>query len=139
MALRLGKSLALTVLMLMSACAQTPPPAPPPAPPAPAVFTQTGPASWYGKSHHGRTTANGEKFDMEALTAAHRTLPFGTRVRVTNLENNRSVTVRINDRGPYVRGRILDLSARAARELGMAEDGVSRVRIEEVRSDAPTS
>lgn len=142
MALRLERYFALMVLVLVSACAQTPPAPPPPAAaPQPAVFTQTGTASWYGKSHHGRTTANGEKFDMEAMTAAHRTLPFGTRVRVTNLENKRSVVVRINDRGPYVRNRIIDLSARAARELGIAEDGLARVRLEQVpeTATAPTS
>ena len=90
----------------------------------------TGTASWYGPGFHGRRTANGERFNQNALTAAHRTLPFGTRVRVTNLRNNRSVVVRINDRGPYSGGRIIDLSAAAAREIGMINSGVARVRIE---------
>ncbi len=136
MTLRLDKILAVMVIVFLSACAQTP--QPPPAPDR-AVFTQTGVASWYGKSHHGRTTANGEKFDMEALTAAHRTLPFGTIVKVTNLSNNRSVTVRINDRGPYVAGRIIDLSARAARDLGIIENGVARVRLEQLPPAPSTS
>lgn len=138
---RLDKILAVMAIVALSACAQTPPPPSPSPPPAAdrALFTQTGVASWYGKSHHGRTTANGEKFDMEALTAAHRTLPFGTIVKVTNLTNDRSVTVRINDRGPYAAGRIIDLSARAARDLGIAEDGVARVRIEQLPSAPPTS
>jgi peptidoglycan lytic transglycosylase len=78
----------------------------------------------------GRRTASGERFDPAALTAAHRELPFGTRLRVTNLDNGRSVTVRINDRGPFAQGRILDLSFAAARELGMLRSGVARVRIE---------
>ena len=90
----------------------------------------TGTASWYGPGFHGRRTANGERFNQNALTAAHRTLPFGTRVKVTNLSNNRSVVVRINDRGPYSGGRIIDLSAAAAREIGMINSGVARVRIE---------
>lgn len=136
MTLRLDKILAVMVIVFLSACAQTQ--QPPPAPDR-AVFTQTGVASWYGKSHHGRTTANGEKFDMEALTAAHRTLPFGTIVKVTNLSNNRSVTVRINDRGPYVAGRIIDLSARAARDLGITENGVARVRLEQLPPAPSTS
>ena len=90
----------------------------------------TGTASWYGPGFHGRRTANGERFNQNALTAAHRTLRFGTRVKVTNLRNNRSVVVRINDRGPYSGGRIIDLSAAAAREIGMINSGVARVRIE---------
>lgn len=99
------------------------------------VFTQEGMASWYGKNHHGKTTANGEPFDMNAMTAAHRSLPFGTVVRVTNLSSKRSVKVRINDRGPYSNGRIIDLSAQAARELGIADHGIARVRIEQFPAD----
>lgn len=91
-----------------------------------------GLASWYGEDFHGWPTANGELYDMDALTAAHRTLPLGTVVRVTNVENGRQVLLRINDRGPYVNGRILDLSRRAALELGMLEDGISPVQIEVV-------
>ncbi len=90
----------------------------------------TGVASFYGAAFADRPTANGERFDPHAMTAAHRTLPFGTRVRVTNLENGRQVVVRINDRGPYRKGRVLDLSRAAARKLGFVEDGVAQVRIE---------
>ncbi len=90
----------------------------------------TGQASWYGPGFHGRRTANGEVFNQNALTAAHRTLPFGTLVRVTNLNNNRQVVVRINDRGPFSRGRIIDLSAGAAREVGLISAGVASVQVE---------
>ena len=90
----------------------------------------TGPASWYGPGFHGRRTANGEVYNQNALTAAHRTLPFGTLVRVTNLTNNRQVVVRINDRGPFTGGRIIDLSAGAAREVGLISAGVARVQVE---------
>jgi len=89
-----------------------------------------GLASWYGEFHHGRLTASGEIFDMTQLTAAHPTLPLGTRLRVTNLENGRAVQVRVNDRGPYVGGRVLDLSRRAARMLDMVERGVAPVRLD---------
>jgi len=90
---------------------------------------QTGEASWYGEPHHGRTTASGETYDMNQLTAAHRTLPLGTRVLVTNLRNGRAVEVRINDRGPTVEGRIIDLSYAAARELGAVSGGTIPVRL----------
>ena len=90
-------------------------------------------ASWYGNPFHGRATASGEIYDMEAMTAAHPTLPFGTRLRVENLENGRSVTVTINDRGPFVKDRILDVSRKAARELGMLGPGTARVRITVLR------
>lgn len=90
---------------------------------------QTGEASWYGEPHHGRTTASGEIYDMNQLTAAHRTLPLGTRVLVTNLKNGRAVEVRINDRGPSVEGRIIDLSFAAAKELGAVPSGTIPVRI----------
>jgi len=93
-------------------------------------FVQTGVASWYGKDLKGGKTASGERFDPDELTAAHRTLPFGTMVRVTNLRNNRSVAVRITNRGPFVRGRIIDLSPAAARQLRIVHSGVVRVRIE---------
>jgi rare lipoprotein A len=89
-----------------------------------------GMASYYADEFHGRTTANGETYDMHNLTAAHRTLPFNTRVRVTNLSNNRSVVVRINDRGPFVSDRIIDLSLRAAQELSMVGPGTARVALE---------
>jgi rare lipoprotein A len=127
---------ALLTLAIMAACARLP--LPPPSPPIAAErpsFSQEGLASWYGKAHHGHETANGERFDMRAMTAAHRTVAFGTVLRVTNLETAKVVKVRINDRGPYVDGRVIDLSARAARELGIGEDGVARVRIEIFASD----
>ncbi|MCD6234802.1 MAG: hypothetical protein DRP86_01405 [Candidatus Neomarinimicrobiota bacterium] len=89
-----------------------------------------GLSSWYGEDFHGKMTANGEIFDMYALTAAHKTLPLGTRIRVTNLENNRSVVVTINDRGPYVEGRILDLSYGAAKALGFENRGTAKVHIQ---------
>jgi rare lipoprotein A len=81
---------------------------------------QRGVASWYGPGFHGRLTANGERFNTNSLTAAHRTLPFGTRVRVTNAKTGRSVVVRINDRGPFTKGRVIDLSKAAARAVGIA-------------------
>lgn len=93
---------------------------------------QVGFASYYGRAHDGRRTASGEVFDMHAMTAAHRTFPFGTRVRVTNLTNGRRAVVRINDRGPHKEQRIIDLSYAAARELGMVGAGVARVRVEVV-------
>ena len=89
-----------------------------------------GRASWYGPGFHGRRTANGEIFNSNAMTAAHRSLPFGTRVRVTNVRNGRSVIVRINDRGPFIGGRIIDVSAGAARRLNMISSGVAPVRLE---------
>ena len=107
------------------------PPLAPPEPPAPSVQVyQQGLASWYGPRFHGRRTANGERFNKHHLTAAHRTLPFNTRVRVVNLRNGKSVVVRINDRGPYVRGRIIDLSYASAHLLGMHPQGVVPVRLE---------
>jgi rare lipoprotein A len=97
---------------------------------------QEGAVSWYGAQFHDRQTANGERFDMGALTMAHPTLPFGTRVRVTNLRNGRSVVVRVNDRGPFVGHRIADVSRGAAAELGMVSRGVARVRIEALAPDS---
>jgi rare lipoprotein A len=94
------------------------------------VRLAVGVASYYGKQFHGRKTANGEKYNMNALTAAHRTLPFGTQVKVTNLANERSVVVRVNDRGPFIRGRIMDVSLEAARRLQMVGAGTARVRLE---------
>lgn len=98
-----------------------------------------GVASYYGDRFHGRRTASGARFDKEAMTAAHRTLGFGTRVRVTNKANGRSVGVVINDRGPFVRGRTIDLSKAAARELGMLGTGVAPVRLEVLKGSAPPS
>lgn len=93
-------------------------------------FFQTGMASWYGREFHGRMTASGERFDMKALTAAHRTLPFGTMIAVKNLDNGETVKVRINDRGPYRKNRILDLSYGAARQLNMLPEGEAKVGIQ---------
>jgi rare lipoprotein A len=92
-------------------------------------FHQRGIASWYGKDFHGKKTSNGETYDMYAMTAAHKTLPLGTYVRVHNLESNRKLEVRINDRGPFVRGRIIDLSYTAAKELGLVGPGTAKVEI----------
>ena len=94
---------------------------------------QLGMASWYGGRHHGGPTASGERFDKHAMTAAHRTYPMNTRVRVTNRRNGRSVIVRINDRGPFSRGRIIDVSEAAAEQLGMTEAGVVPVKVERLR------
>lgn len=90
----------------------------------------TGQATWYGKRHHGRRTACGEPFDMRAFTAAHKTLPFHSVVRVTNAGNRKSVVVRINDRGPYARGRVIDLSRAAATDLEMRKRGKAQVTLE---------
>lgn len=92
--------------------------------------TQQGEASWYGKQYRGRHTASGERFKPNAMTAAHKTLPFNTIVRVTNLNNGRTVKVRINDRGPFKSGRIIDLSRGAARKVDMVRTGVAPVRLE---------
>ncbi|MGD9056937.1 MAG: septal ring lytic transglycosylase RlpA family protein [Desulfobacterales bacterium] len=92
-------------------------------------FRQHGLASWYGRDFHGKKTSNGEIYNMYAMTAAHKTLPLGTYVRVHNLENKRSTVVRINDRGPFVRGRIIDLSYSAAKEVGIVGPGTARVEV----------
>ncbi len=101
----------------------------PPAPVPVVGAEEEGIASWYGHPYHGRRASNGEIYDMEKMTAAHRTLPFDTRVRVQNLTNNRSVDVRITDRGPFVDGRIIDLSHAAAREIRMIGPGTAPVRL----------
>ena len=134
--------------VILAACAQVEPkPAPEPAPapaerppatapapePAPSTaFRQRGKISLYGKGFAGKPTASGETFDPARLTMAHRTLPFGTLVRVTNLENQRSVDVVVNDRGPFVAGRIADLSSAAAQQIGMVVDGVVEAMLEVV-------
>lgn len=92
-------------------------------------FKQRGTASWYGKPYHGKKTANGEIYNMYGMSAAHKTLPLGTYIRVTNLDNKRKIEVRINDRGPFVRGRIIDLSYTAAKKLGIVGPGTARVEI----------
>ncbi len=130
--------------------APSPAPAPPPAPVSPApppappvqprvpVYRQAGIASWYGGDFQGRKTASGEVFDMVTPSAAHRTLPLGTEIRVTNLNNSKSITVRVNDRGPFIANRILELSYAAARSLGFSAEGTARVSIEadEIRGSA---
>jgi rare lipoprotein A (peptidoglycan hydrolase) len=98
---------------------------------------EVGPASWYGKLFHGKQTASGETYNMYEMTAAHPDLPLGTRVKVTNLRNSKAVIVRVNDRGPLVPGRIIDLSYGAAKQLGFGEKGVQRVRLDIVPNDAP--
>lgn len=97
-----------------------------------ARYSKEGLASWYGADFHGRLTANGEVFDMQAISAAHPTLPLPSYVRVTNLANKRSMVVRVNDRGPFVRNRVIDLSSKAARLLGFGDRGVVRVRVDYV-------
>ena len=92
-------------------------------------FQQRGVASWYGRKFHGRRTSNGETYDMYGISAAHKTLPFGTMVRVTNLQNGRQLDIRINDRGPFIRGRIIDLSYGAAKKLGVVGPGTAPVKI----------
>ena len=125
----------------ITAIQQAPPSMPLPALPASAVATETdvsskliqvvqGAASWYGPGFYGRTTANGERFRKGTLTAAHRTLPFGTKVRVTNLSNGRSVVVRINDRGPFKYHRVIDLAHGAASQLKMMQTGEVPVKLE---------
>jgi len=115
----------------------TTPPSPRPAPvPAPIIQGEEGIASWYGHPYHGRPTANGEIYNMYGMTAAHRTLPFGTVVCVHDLDNGRDVTVRINDRGPFIEGRIIDLSFSAAQAMAMDLAGIARVRLEIVGRSA---
>ena len=97
---------------------------------AKAKFASAGVASYYGPGFHGRRTANGERFDMHAMTAAHRTLPFGTLVKVTNLSNGKSTVVRVTDRGPYVGNRVIDLSVAAAKQIGSTHSGVAQVSLE---------
>ena len=97
---------------------------------APAKWPQTGEASWYGLKFHGKTTANGGSYDQKALTAAHASLPFGSKVKVTNLANGKSVEVEINDRGPFAEHRIIDVSRAAAQALDMKKSGTTTVRVE---------
>ena len=115
--------------------------APAPSLPTPSQPTmmETGLASWYGAKHHGKRTASGEVFNQDRLTAAHPTLPWGSRVKVINLDNGKSVEVRINDRGPYKKGRIIDVSRAAARALGMVQQGIATVRVEWVSDSEKAS
>ncbi|MDY7561881.1 septal ring lytic transglycosylase RlpA family protein [Pseudomonas sp. 10B1] len=96
----------------------------------PRGYNETGSASFYGAKHQGKRTASGERFDQNLLTAAHRDLPFGTRLLITNLGNDKTVEVRVNDRGPHSHGRLIDLSRKAAEQLGMLSAGVARVRVQ---------
>lgn len=130
-------------MLWLHGCAKPTPPVRPPGHPKPyrvgknwyhpiphaKGFKQRGLASWYGKKFHGRKTSNGEIYDMYAMSAAHKTLPLGTFVRVTNLENGKTIDVRINDRGPFVRGRIIDLSYKAAKKMGIVGPGTAPVEV----------
>ncbi|HUK11324.1 MAG TPA: septal ring lytic transglycosylase RlpA family protein [Stellaceae bacterium] len=138
-AYRLG-GIATAILLSLAACSTPPPrhttnehPAPiPPEASAPTGSSEVGIASWYGNARAGHRTASGEIFDPWGMTAAHRTLPFGTVVRVTNLDNGRTISVTINDRGPHDSNRIIDLSRGAAQALGFASVGLARVKVERV-------
>ncbi|MCZ6726147.1 MAG: septal ring lytic transglycosylase RlpA family protein [Acidobacteria bacterium] len=121
--------IALAVLMGAQACSRGPRP-------SGRGWTQRGQASWYGPGFDGRKTASGERYDMNAMTAAHKELPFGTRVEVRNLDNGQRTWVRINDRGPFVRGRIIDLSRAAAEAIAMIGPGTARVELR-ARLDRP--
>lgn len=101
--------------------------------------TFQGMASWYGRPFHGRRMANGQRFDMNRYTAAHRTLPFGTRVEVTNLQNNQSVVLTITDRGPFIRNRIIDVSRKAAQDLGFIGAGTASVEIKVLPPETETN
>src|SRR6478736_763704 len=150
----------LIVAVLLSGCgrrqsarAPLPPPptlevAPTPAPPssapaadsrptAPPVFVETGLASWYGPPYHNRRGSNGEIYNMNALTAAHRTLPLGSHVRVTNIKTGRSAVVRITDRGPFIPGRVIDLSLAAAKKVDVQHAGLAQVRLEVLKTPVP--
>lgn len=98
-------------------------------------YSEQGIASWYGPGFHGRKTASGERFNQKAMTCAHRKLPFGSKIKVTNLNNDKSVIVTVNDRGPFVRRRIVDLSRQAAYEIGLISTGTAPVRVETVKVD----
>ena len=134
LAMSLGLLLSQGCAMLQRPPVPTPPEsAKPPiekTPPAQAKLPQTGEASWYGAQHQGKRTASGEIFDQRLFTAAHRTLPFGSKIKVTNLANGKSVEVEINDRGPFVEDRIIDLSQAAAKALEMLQSGKTTVRLE---------
>jgi rare lipoprotein A len=102
-------------------------------------YTEQGVASWYGREFHGRRTSNGEVYDMYAMTAAHKTLPLPTTARVTNLSTGKSIIVRINDRGPFKKGRLIDLSYGAARELGFLNTGTAMVEVQALPGEAPAA
>ena len=115
------------VALVLAACSSTPELA--------TAKTQSGQASWYGPGLQGRKTASGERFNMNTYSAAHRTLAFGTKLCVENLRNGRGVTVQVNDRGPFVRGRVIDVSRKAAKSLGMIRSGTASVRLSVVGSE----
>jgi rare lipoprotein A len=124
--MRLAHSIAVIGLSVSAGLAQA----------QPAAATQastTGVCSYYARAHDGKTTAGGEKFDSNAMTAAHRRFPMGTKLKVTNLANGKSVVVKVNDRGPFVKGRTLSVTRRAAEELGFVKQGVAKVRFEPVQ------
>lgn len=125
-----GSALCFVTLaaVFSASCARKKPAPRLPSPPPPG-WSESGIASWYGHPYHGRKAANGETYDMDKLTAAHRTLPFGALVEVENRDNGRKTTVRITDRGPFVDGRVIDLSRAAAKEIGMIGPGTARVRL----------
>jgi rare lipoprotein A len=138
---RFPKAAGLSLLVALAACAHRPSgpgqgeevpegPPPPEVTPPRSHEVEEGLASYYGRRFQGRRTASGQRYDAEALTCAHRTLPFGTRLRITDLESGRSVEVTVNDRGPAVRGRVVDVSLAAARALDLTKRGVARVRLE---------
>jgi rare lipoprotein A len=135
--------LALTLAVVLAGCGHrhkisrhVPPPGAGPSAPVKPGYTETGVASWYGHPYHGRPAADGEIYDMEKLVAAHRTLPFNTWVRVINVKNDKSVEVRIIDRGPFIDGRIIDLSHAAATAIGMIVSGTAEVRMEVIQAPA---
>lgn len=119
----------ISLLFLFSSCAVIPEKLYHPPPPTRGTYAEKGTASWYGRDFHGRLTANGEVYNMYGNSAAHKTLPFGTMVMVENFDNGRKLTTRINDRGPFIRGRIIDLSYGAAKDIGLVGPGVARVRL----------
>jgi peptidoglycan lytic transglycosylase len=125
-----------TTCVLLNACAGRTPPVSKRTIAQGRAGTETGTASWYGPTFHGRITASGERYNMLDLTAAHRTYRFNTHVRVTNLVNGRRLIVRINDRGPFIRGRIIDLSYTAAKVLDIPQRGTCRVRLEVLDAEA---
>ncbi len=136
---RLGPVVALVAAL--AACTHAPrrgPEAPAPTAREPTERGEVGLASFYGRRFQGHRTASGDRYDMRAMTCAHRSAPFGSRLRVTDLDSGRSVVVRVTDRGPFRHGRVIDLSLAAARKLGMIERGVARVRVEPLadRDDA---
>jgi rare lipoprotein A len=132
-------ALALTLALTLAGCAHNKHVRAGPPRPVPPGYTETGVASWYGHPYHGRPSANGEIYDMEKMTAAHRTLPFNTWVRVENLSNSKSVELRITDRGPFIARRIIDVSHAAAEALEMIGPGTARVRMVVIRAPEPVT